>query len=157
MIKVGDRIPEGSFKTMTPKGVKTIKTNEIFAGKKVVFFGVPGAFTPGCAKVHFPGYVANIDAIRATGVDSVVCMAVNDVFVLGAWSKDQGAEGKVTLISDGSAHYAKALGLELDLSHVFMGMRCKRFSMVVNDGVVESVNVDDRTIEATTAQNTCGL
>jgi len=157
MIKVGDRIPEGTFKTMTEEGAKIIKTNEIFAGKKVVFFGVPGAFTPGCSKVHLPGYVANIDAIRATGIDSVVCMAVNDVFVMGAWSKDQGAEGKVTLVSDGSAHYTKALGLELDLGHVFMGMRCKRFSMIVNDGVVESVNVDDRAIEATTAQNTCSL
>jgi peroxiredoxin len=157
MIKVGDRIPEGTFKTMTDEGANIINTNAIFAGKKVVFFGVPGAFTPGCSKVHLPGYVANIDAIRATGIDSVVCMAVNDVFVMGAWSKDQGADGKVLLVSDGSAVYAKALGLAFDLSHAFMGVRCRRFSMVVNDGVVESVNVDERAIEATTAQNTCGL
>jgi len=157
MIEAGDRVPEGTFKTMTPEGPKALDTNAIFAGKKVVFFGVPGAFTPGCSKVHLPGYIENIDAIRAKGIDSVVCMAVNDVFVMGAWSEDQGADGKVLLVSDGSAHYAKALGLELDLDHVHMGMRCKRFSLVVNDGVVESVNVDTRAIEATTAEQTCGL
>ncbi len=157
MIKTGDRIPEGTFKTMTDEGAKVINTNEIFAGKKVAFFGVPGAFTSGCSKVHLPGYVANIDAIRAKGIDTVVCMAVNDVFVMGAWAKDQGAEGKVLLVSDGSADYTKALGLELDLSHVFMGLRCKRFSMIVNDGVVESLNVDTKAIEATTAESTCSL
>lgn len=150
-------MPEGAFKTMTPEGPKTVKTNSLFADKKVVFFGVIGAFTSGCSKVHLPGYVTHSEAIRKTGIDDIICMAINDASVMDAWSKDQGADGKVTMVADGSGHYTQALGLELDLSHIFMGVRCQRFSMVVNDGVVETLNIDDRVIEATTAESTCGL
>ena len=157
MIQIGERVPEGRLETMTSEGPKRLTTNEIFAGKKVVLFGVPGAFTPGCSKVHLPSFVANIDAIRATGIDEVVCMSVNDVFVMGAWAEDQGADGKVTLVADGSAKYTKALGLELDLDRYGMGLRCKRFSMVIADGIVETLNIDDKGIDTTSAQSTCSL
>ena len=156
-LATGDKLPEGTLKTMGADGPVEVSTSDLFSGKKVAFFGVPGAFTPGCHKTHLPGYVANAEAIKAKGFDDIICMAVNDVFVMGAWSNASGADGKVKLVADGSADYTKAMDLVLDLSHVGMGVRSKRFSMVVNDGVVESINIDSKAIEATTAESTCGL
>ena len=156
-ISVGETMPQGTLKTMTNDGLIELNTQEFFAGKRVVLFGVPGAFTPGCTRTHLPGYVENASAIKAKGFDEIACIAVNDAWVMAAWGGAAGANGKITMLADGSADYAAALGLQLDLNHVGMGMRCKRFSMVVQDGVVESVNVDDRTIDLTSAASTCSL
>ena len=157
MIKAGDQIPEGVLKTFADESVVEVNPAEFFAGKRVVLFGVPGAFTPGCSRVHLPGYVEGAEAIKGKGFDLIACMAVNDAWVMNAWGDSAGALGKISMLADGSAHYTQALGLELDLAHVGMGMRCKRFSMVIQDGVVESVNVDDRAIDLTSAATTCGL
>jgi len=156
-IKAGEAIPEGILKTLNDEGVVELNPAQLFAGKRVVLFGVPGAFTPGCSRVHLPGYVDGFDAILAKGFDTVACMAVNDAWVMHAWGESAGATGKIAMLADGSAHYAAALGLQLDLGHVGMGMRCKRFSMVIQDGVVESVQVDERAIDLTSAASTCGL
>jgi peroxiredoxin len=157
VIAVGDRMPVGSFKTMGDEGPVALETGELFGDKRVVLFGVPGAFTPGCSRTHLPGYVENADSIRAKGFDTIACIAVNDAWVMHAWGEGAGATGKVAMLADGSADYAKAMGLELDLNHVGMGMRCRRFSIVVQDGVVESINIDERGIDLTAAENTCGL
>ncbi len=157
MIQAGEKLPEGILKTLTDDGVIEINPAEFFVGKRVVFFGVPAAFTPGCSQIHLPGYTDNSDAILAKGFDLIACMACNDAWVMNAWSKSTGAAGKVMMLADGSAHYAKTLGIDLDLNHVGMGMRCKRFSMVVQDGVVESMNIDERAIDLTSAASTCGI
>lgn len=141
-ISVGDKLPEATLKTMTADGVKELTTADIFAGKKVVLFGVPGAFTPTCNNNHLPGYLENNDAIRARGVDTVAVVAVNDPFVMGAWEKFTGGEGKITYLADGSGHFAKALGLDIDLSGAGLGLRSKRFSMIVDDGKVKALNVE---------------
>lgn len=156
-IQAGSRVPDGTLKTMTPEGPRDVTSASLFDGKRVVLFGVPGAFTPGCSRTHLPGFIQRAEEILAQGVDTIACVAVNDVWVMNAWGEAQGAAGKVTMLADGSGHYITLLGLALDLDHVGMGLRCKRFSMVVQDGVVESVNVDDRAIESTTAAATCGL
>ena len=156
-LAIGDKLPEGTLKTMGADGPTDVTTDDLFSGQKVAFLGVPGAFTPGCHKTHLPSFLDNYDAIKDKGFDAIVCLAVNDIWVMTAWSTASGADGKVTMAADGSAVFTKAMGLELDLTHVGMGMRCKRFSMVVNDGVVESINLDDRTIENTTGENTCSL
>ncbi len=147
-ISVGDKVPSGAFMTMTAEGPKPVSSDELFSGKKVVLFGLPGAFTPTCSAKHVPGYVQNADALKAKGVDTIACMSVNDAFVMGAWGKDQGAGDKVMMLADGSADYAKALGLDLDLSARGMGVRATRFSMLVEDGVVKSVNVEPNPGEA---------
>jgi len=157
MIKVGEPIPTSTFKTMSSDGPKELTSEVFFAGKRVAIFGVPGAFTPGCTRTHLPGYVENAEDILAKGFDEIACVAVNDAWVMDAWGKAAGAQGKVTMLADGSAQFAKATGLELDLNHVGMGMRCKRFSMIVQDGVVESLNIDDRGIDLTSATHTCDL
>ncbi len=141
-VKVGDRVPSATLKTMGPEGPKNISTDELFKGKKVALFSVPGAFTPTCSAKHLPGFVKNADALKAKGVQEIVCMAVNDAFVMDAWGKSQSAEGKVTMVADGNADFAKALGLELDASGHGMGTRGKRFSMVVENGVVKQLNVE---------------
>ena len=152
-IQVGDSIPSATLNIMTADGPSAISTDDIFKGKKVALFGLPGAFTPTCSAQHLPGFVANADALRAKGVDSIVCLAVNDVFVMGAWGKDQNVGDKVTLVADGSAQFTKAAGLELDLTERGLGLRCQRFSMVVDDGVVKSLNIDAAgTFEATSAE-----
>lgn len=138
-IKAGDKMPSGTFKTMTADGPSDVSTDDLFAGKTVVLFSVPGAFTPACSATHLPGFVSNADAIKAKGVDTVACMAVNDVFVMGAWGNDQGAGDKVTLLADGNAEYAKALGLELDASGFGMGTRGSRFAIIVKDGTVDKL------------------
>ena len=152
-IQVGDSIPSATLNIMTADGPSAITTDDIFKGKTVALFGLPGAFTPTCSAQHLPGFVANADALKAKGVDTIVCLAVNDVFVMGAWGKDQNVGDKVTLVADGSAQFTKAAGLELDLIERGLGLRCQRFSMVVDDGVVKSLNIDPAgTFEATSAE-----
>jgi peroxiredoxin len=150
-IKVGDKLPEGVFTVMGEKGPAGITTSEVFAGKKVVLFAVPGAFTPTCAIAHLPGFVVNYDDIIAKGVDTVACLSVNDVFVMDAWGKSSNAEN-LLMLADGNATYATALGLELDGTGFGMGVRSKRFAMIVNDGVVELLNVDESGFEISSAE-----
>lgn len=141
-IQVGDRLPEASFSTMTADGPKPLTTAEVFAGKKVILFSVPGAFTPTCSKQHLPGYVKQVDDLKAKGVSAIACLAVNDVFVMDAWSKALGADGKVLMLADGNAAFTKQIGLELDASKHGMGTRSQRFSMIVDDGVVTTLNIE---------------
>ncbi|MFN3889164.1 MAG: peroxiredoxin [Beijerinckiaceae bacterium] len=143
MIKVGDRLPNATFNVMTAEGPKPRTTDEIFTGKKVVLFAVPGAFTPTCSNNHVPGFRDNYDALKAKGVDVIACTAVNDAFVMGAWQKAQNCEGKIEFLGDGSAKFAKSIGLELDLTERGMGVRSRRYSMLVEDGVVKTLNVEE--------------
>ncbi len=142
-IKVGDRIPSVSLNVMGADGPETIDADDIFKGKLVALFGVPGAFTPTCSARHLPSFVDNSDALTAKGVDSIVCLSVNDAFVMAAWGKDQNVGDKVELVADGSANFTKAAGLELDLTEKGLGLRSQRFSMVVDDGVVKILNIDE--------------
>ncbi|WP_149538866.1 peroxiredoxin [Siccirubricoccus phaeus] len=141
-IKVGDSIPSMKLMQGTAEGPKEISTEELFGGKTVVLFGVPGAFTPTCSAKHLPGFVSQYDALKAKGADVVACMAVNDAFVMGAWGKDQGVGDKVVMIADGSAAFTKALGLELDLTARGLGVRCQRFALVAKDGKVTHLAVE---------------
>jgi len=141
-IKVGDRMPEGSFGIMTKEGPGSISTGDLFKGKKVVLFSVPGAFTPTCSMNHLPGYIKNAEEIRSKGVDTIACMAVNDMFVMDAWGKDRQAGNKVVMLADGNGTYAKALGLELDATGFGMGLRSQRFAIVVQDGIVKQLHVE---------------
>jgi peroxiredoxin len=148
-IKVGDRLPAGSLSEFIEVetagctlGPNDFKIDDLTRGKKVVLFGLPGAFTPTCSAKHVPSYIANYDNLKAKGVDDILCMSVNDAFVMGAWAKDQKASGKVRMMGDGSAAYTKALGLELDLTSRNMGVRCQRFSALVEDGVVKAINIE---------------
>lgn len=134
-IKVGDRIPSCTLKTMGPEGPRDISTEELFNGKKVVLFAVPGAFTPGCSKAHLPGFVVHADEILAQGVDEIVCMAVNDAFVMDAWGKAQNAD-RITMVADGNADFARALGLDTDARGYGMGVRARRMAMIVENGSV---------------------
>ncbi len=142
-INVGDKLPEATFTVMGPDGPKPVTTTEFFAGKKVALFAVPGAYTPTCSKQHMPGFVANSAEFKGKGIDAIACTAVNDVFVLDAWAKDTGAAGKITMLADGSADFAKKLGLEIDLNARGLGVRSKRYSMIVDKGVVSVLNVED--------------
>ena len=142
-IQAGEKMPSGVFSVMTKSGPGAISTDELFAGKKVVLVSVPGAFTPTCSMNHLPGFVANSDALIKKGVDTIACMAVNDAFVMGAWGKDQQVGEKVTMLADGNADYAKALGLDVDFSGAGMGIRGKRFAIIVDDGVASYVAVED--------------
>ena len=142
-IQVGDQLPQSTFRVMTPEGPKPKTTDDIFQGRKVVLVAVPGAFTPTCDRNHLPGYVKNADTIRAKGVDAIVVTAVNDVFVLDAWSKSSGAGDKIEFISDGNGDFAKALGLTMDGSGFGLGTRSQRYAMLVEDGVVRSINLED--------------
>ena len=141
-INVGDRMPEGSFGVMTTDGPSNLSTEQLFSGDKVVLFAVPGAFTPTCSMQHLPGYIDNADAILAKGVDTIACMSVNDVFVMNAWGKDQGAGDKILMLADGNGAYSQALGLELDASGFGMGTRSQRFAIVIDDGVVSQLHVE---------------
>lgn len=141
-IKVGDRMPEGSFGIMTENGPGSLNTGELFKGKKVVLFAVPGAFTPTCSMNHLPGYIRHAAEFSAKGIDTVACMAVNDSFVMHAWGKDKQAGDHVRMLADGNATYTKALGLELDASGFGMGTRSQRFAIVVDDGVVKQLFVE---------------
>jgi len=142
-IKVGDTLPfDIKLKEMGEKGPQDVSVGELFKGKKVVLFAVPGAFTPTCSMKHLPGFVEKAAAIKAKGVDEIVCMAVNDAFVMGAWGDNQKAHGKVRMVADGNGEFSKALGLELDAKGFGMGMRSQRFALIVKDGKVEHVLVE---------------
>ncbi|MDX9859488.1 MAG: peroxiredoxin [Rhodospirillales bacterium] len=142
-IKVGDRIPSATFMTMGKDGPQPVSGEDVFKGKKVALFGVPGAFTPTCSINHLPGYVQNADKFKVKGVDTVACVAVNDVFVLEAWRKSEGVGDAVRMLADGSGDFAKATGLTFDLSGKGLGVRMQRFSAIVEDGVVKSLNVEE--------------
>jgi peroxiredoxin len=149
MLKVGDKLPAGSLQEFIEVegngcsvGPNTFKVQDQVKGKKIAIFGLPGAFTPTCSAKHVPSYLQNLDALKAKGVDEVWCFAVNDAFVMGAWARDQKASGRIRFMADGSADYTKKLGLELDLTARGLGMRCNRFSMLVEDGVVKTLNVE---------------
>ena len=141
-IKVGDKIPSATLRQVTPEGPKEITTDEFFAGKKVALFAVPGAFTPACSQRHLPAYVDKAADIKAKGIDEIACVAVNDAAVMGAWGKEQRTEGKVSMLADGSGDFVRALGLELDLSKNGLGIRSKRYSMLVEDGTVKKLNLE---------------
>lgn len=143
-IKPGDKLPASEFSVMTPDGVKRVSGDSIFAGKRVVLFAVPGAYTPTCTRNHFPGYLDKAADIRAKGVDTIACTAVNDVHVMDAWSRASGNDGKIVMLSDGNGTFAQAVGLATDLSASNMGLRSKRYSMLVEDGVVKTLNVEDK-------------
>ncbi|MBV1701699.1 MAG: peroxiredoxin [Hyphomicrobiales bacterium] len=142
-IKIGDKLPAANFRIMTADGPKVVSTDDVFKGKKVVLFAVPGAFTPTCHKNHLPGFIEHASQIKARGVDTIAVTGVNDVFVMDAWSKATGGEGKIEFLSDGNADFAKAIGLSMDGSGFGLGTRSVRYSMVVNDGVVESLNIEE--------------
>jgi len=141
-IKVGDAIPSMKLMVATEDGPKEVSTDEIFKGKKVVLFAVPGAFTPTCSAKHLPGFVQNADALHAKGVDHIVCIAVNDAFVMGAWGRDQGVDDKILMLADGSAAFTKALGLELDLVARGLGVRSQRYALVAEDGRVTQLAIE---------------
>ena len=143
-IKAGERMPTGTLKTMTKDGPQDLSTDQLFKGKTVVLFSVPGAFTPTCSAKHLPSFVENADKLKAKGVDEIVGTAVNDPFVMGAWSKASGADGAVTMLADGNGDFAKAVGLELDARGFGMGLRGQRFAIIVKDGVATHVNVEDK-------------
>ncbi|MGX4676011.1 redoxin family protein [SAR92 clade bacterium H246] len=150
-IQVGDKIPEGMFTVMGAEGPTGLSTGDLFAGKKVVLFAVPGAFTPTCSAAHLPGFVVHVDDIKAKGVDTVACMSVNDVFVMHAWGQSANAE-HIQMLADGNGTFTEALGLVLDGSGFGMGARSKRFAMVVDDGVVTLLNVDEAALEGSSAE-----
>ena len=141
-VKAGDKMPAGKFKRMTKEGPKDVTTDELFSGKRVVLFSVPGAFTPTCDAKHLPGFVQLADQILAKGVNTIACMAVNDVFVMNAWGKASGVGDKILMLADGNGDYAKALGLELDGKGFGMGQRGQRFAVVVKDGVATAVEIE---------------
>ena len=150
-IQVGDKIPEGMFTVMGAEGPTGLGTADLFAGKKVVLFAVPGAFTPTCSAAHLPGFVVHVDDIKAKGVDTVACMSVNDVFVMHAWGQSANAE-QIQMLADGNGTFTEALGLVLDGSGFGMGSRSKRFAMIVDDGVVTLLNVDEAALDGSSAE-----
>ncbi len=141
-IQVGDRVPSASFRIKTADGIQELSSDEVFSGKKVVLFSVPGAFTPTCSAKHLPGFVEKAGEFKTKGIDSIACLSVNDAFVMDAWGKDQKVGDKVLMLADGNGDFAKALGLELDATGVGLGIRSQRFAMVVEDGVVKALNVE---------------
>jgi glutaredoxin/glutathione-dependent peroxiredoxin len=142
-IAVGDRLPEATFKVRTPEGLKDITTRELTSGQKVVLFAVPGAFTPTCHAKHLPSYLEHLDALKRKGVNTVACVAVNDAFVLDAWGRQGGVDGKILLLADGNGTFTKAVGLDFDGSGFGLGTRSKRYSMLVDDGVVKALHVEE--------------
>lgn len=142
-IAVGDRLPEATFKVRTPEGLKDVTTRELTAGKKVVLFAVPGAFTPTCHAKHLPSYLEHLDALKTKGVDTVACVSVNDAFVLDAWGKAGGTDGKILLLADGNGTFTKAVGLDFDGSGFGLGTRSKRYSMLIEDGIVKALHVEE--------------
>jgi glutaredoxin/glutathione-dependent peroxiredoxin len=142
-IKVGDRLPEATFRVMDPDGIKTLTTKEEFGGKRVVLFAVPGAFTPTCHLKHLPGFIESADDFKKHGIDKVVCIAVNDPFVLAAWEEKSGGKDKVLFLSDGNAEFTKKIGMDFDGSGFGLGTRSKRYAAFVEDGVIKILNVED--------------
>ena len=160
-IKVGDRLPDATFATMGANGPEKRKTSDVFAGRKVALFAVPGAYTPTCHKAHMPGFVDRFAELKAKGIDTIACTAVNDVFVMDSWAKDTGASGKITMLTDEGGAFAKACGLEIDLTGagIGLGLRSKRYAMLVDDGVVKVLNVEDAPPkhDASSAATMCSL
>ncbi len=150
-IQLGEKIPATTLKVMGEKGPRDITTAELFDGKKVVLFAVPGAFTPGCSNTHLPGFIVNADKIKAQGIDSIVCVSVNDAFVMDAWGKTHNAE-ELLMLADGNGELTKKLGLELDASGFGLGQRSKRYAMIVDNGVVKYLGVDTKGIEDSSAE-----
>ncbi|MFA7440743.1 MAG: peroxiredoxin [Sphingomonadaceae bacterium] len=142
-IKVGDRIPQATLATLTADGPVRVGTDTLFAGRTVAVFAVPGAFTPTCSAKHLPGFIENAEEIKKRGVDEIMCVAVNDAFVMGAWGESAGANDKVTMVADGNGDFAAALGLSMDASNYGLGTRSQRYSMLVKDGVVTALNIED--------------
>ena len=143
-IKPGDRLPAAEFSTMTAEGQQKLSTDIVFSGRKVVLFAVPGAFTPTCSMNHMPGFLTHLDQIKARGVDTIACTSVNDVHVMTAWAKASGAEGKIMMLADGNGEFARSLGLNVDRTNSGMGERSQRYSMIVVNGVVRTLNVEDK-------------
>ena len=141
-IKVDDKLPSATLRYVGPDGVQAVTTEEFFRGKKVALFGVPGAFTRTCSERHLPGYVTHADELKAKGIDTIACIAVNDQFVMDAWGKDRGASGKIVMLGDGSGDFVRGIGLELDRDKEGMGIRTQRYSMLVDNGVVKALNVE---------------
>lgn len=141
-IQVGDKLPSVDLQVMGESGVETINSDDLFRGQKVVLFALPGAFTPTCSAAHLPGYVVHSDKFFEKGVDRIICLSVNDAFVMDAWGKMNNADDRVMMIADGSAHFTRAVGLEVDLDAAGFGLRSQRYAMVVNDGVVETLNLE---------------
>jgi peroxiredoxin len=158
-LHAGDRLPHATFRTLTSEGVKTLTTADVFAGRKVVLFAVPAAFSPTCSQVHLPGYVAHHDAIKAGGVDTIACVSANDVWVLDAWAREHGAAGKVLMLSDGNLEFTRAAGMELDATIVGEGFRSQRYAALVDDGVIAEIKVDEKPwlAEASSATSICDL
>jgi peroxiredoxin len=158
-IQVGDKLPEATFTVMGGEGPEAKTTADIFAGKKVALFAVPGAYTPTCHKTHMPGFVDRIDELKGKGCDTVACTSVNDVFVLDNWAQDTGAKGKIEMLADGSAGFAKQIGLDLDLTERGLGVRSKRYAMLVEDGVVKVLNVEDAPpqVDKSSADTLCSM
>ena len=150
-ISTGDKLPEASFTVMGDNGPEQRSTHDIFDGKTVVLFAVPGAFTPTCHMTHLPGFLDNVEAFKAKGVDEVACTAINDVFVMDAWGKSLNTNGKITLLADGSGDFAKAAGLDLDLDEAGLGLRSKRYAMLVVDGTVKTLNIEENASVAETS------
>ncbi len=160
-IKIGDRLPDAKFMTMGKDGPGAMTTAEIFGGKKVALFAVPGAYTPTCHKDHLPGFVARIDELKGKGIATIACVAVNDVFVMDSWGKDTGAAGKILMLTDDGAAFSKAVGLDIDLTGagIGLGVRSKRYAMLVDDGVVKALNVDESPPDhdLSSAANLCSM
>lgn len=158
-IKPGDRLPDAKFTVMGADGPTAKTINDVFSGKKVALFAVPGAYTPTCHKNHMPGFVDRVDEFKAKGIDTVACTAVNDIFVLTNWANDSGAAGKIEMLADGSGDFAKAIGLDIDLSGFGLGLRSKRYAMLVDDGVVKALNVEDSppVVDKSSAANLCSM
>lgn len=154
MISPGDRLPEATFHVMTADGPAALSSGEVFAGKTVALFAVPGAFTPTCHMQHLPGFIQHVDDFKAKGVDTVACTAVNDPFVLDNWAQSTGAKDKIVFLADGNADFARAIGADLDASGFGLGTRSKRYAMLVEDGVVKAVHVEDvpTEVKASSAQ-----
>jgi len=153
-IKVGEKIPTVSLKYMDKDGIQTVKTDDLFKGKKVVLFALPGAFTPTCSAKHLPGFVQHAKDLKAKGVDTIACISVNDAFVMGAWGKEQKAGDKVMMLGDGGAEFTNAMGLSMDLTKNGMGVRSQRYAMIVQDGVIKDLFVEKPgAFEASSAEN----
>jgi peroxiredoxin len=142
-IKVGDKLPDMGFMVMTAEGPAKQSTADVFTGKKVALFALPGAYTPTCQQQHMPGFVSRVDELKSKGIDVIACTAVNDIFVLTQFAKDTGAAGKIVMLADGNGDFAKALGLDIDLNGFGLGLRSRRYAMLVDDGVVKVLNVED--------------
>jgi len=153
-ISAGDRVPAATFKVNTEDGLVDKTSDDVFGGKKVVIFAVPGAFTPTCQALHVPNFLGSLDAFKAKGVDTVACISVNDAFVLDEWAKKTGANGKITFLADGNAEFTKAAGLDFDASGNGLGTRSRRYAMLVEDGVVKVINIEEapKVVEASSAE-----